>query len=327
MPGDNAWMQAAATLAARGRPLSHPNPAVGAILVNDGRVVGRGFTHAGGRPHAEAGAQAQAQTQTQTGTAAAGATLYVTLEPCAHDSTRGSACADLIVAARPARVVIGCIDPDPRTAGAGIARLRAAGIIVDVLDHAGARASLAGYLLRTTEARPHVTLKLATSLDGRIALASGESRWITGPAARAHVHASRARADAILVGGGTLRADAPRLDVRLPGLADRSPERWVLTRGDAPDGWRAVSDIAAPGAFGAAQYLYVEGGAGAAATFLAADRVDRLMIYRAPIVIGAGLAAVGEIGLDRLGDAHGRWHHVARQDLGSDTLDIYDCLR
>lgn len=320
-PGDSDWMQAAATLAARGRPLSRPNPAVGAVLVKSGRVIGRGFTCTGGRPHAEAGALAQADA------AAAGATLYVTLEPCAHDSARGPACADLVAAARPARVVIGCIDPDPRTAGAGIARLREAGIVVDVIDHAGARASLAGYLLRTVEARPHVTLKLAMSLDGRIALTSGESRWITGAAARAHVHASRARADAILVGGGTLRADRPRLDVRLDGLADRSPERWVLTRGAAPEGWQAVSDITAPGAFGTAQYLYVEGGAQTAAAFLAADRVDRLMIYRAPIVIGAGLAAVGAIGLDRLDDAHGRWRPIAQQRLGSDTLDIYDRLR
>jgi diaminohydroxyphosphoribosylaminopyrimidine deaminase/5-amino-6-(5-phosphoribosylamino)uracil reductase len=294
---------------------------VGAILVRRGVVVGRGFTSAGGRPHAEAGALAMA------GPAAQGATLFVTLEPCAHDSTRGPACADLVAAARVARVVIGCIDPDPRTAGAGIARLRAAGIVVEVLDDAAARTSLAGYLLRTHEARPHVTLKLATSLDGRIALASGESRWITGPAARAHVHAARARADAILVGGGTLRADAPSLDVRLPGLADRSPERWVLTRGTAPEGWHTVADIAAPGAFGTAQYLYVEGGAGAAATFLAADRVDRLMVYRAPIVIGKGLAAVGDIGLDRLAEAHGRWRHAGCRMLGPDTLDIYDRLR
>ena len=318
MPDDQAWMQAAAALAAHGRPLSAPNPAVGAIVVHEGRVVGRGYTQAGGRPHAEAGALAMA------GPAARGATLYVTLEPCAHDSARGPACADLVVAAGPASVVIGCTDPDPRTAGAGIARLRAAGIAVDVLDHAGARTSLAGYLLRTRLGRPHVTLKLAMSLDGRIALAMGESRWITGAQARAHVHAMRARADAILVGGGTLRADAPRLDVRLPGLAARSPERWVLTRGAAPAGWHAVADITAPGAFGTAQYLYVEGGGGAAATFLAADLVDTLMIYRAPIMIGNGLAAVGAIGLDRLADAHGRWRPGTRQVLGSDTLDIYE---
>ncbi len=315
------WMQAAAALGERGRPLSRPNPSVGAILVRHGQVIARGHTRAGGRPHAEAEALAMA------GAAAAGATLYVTLEPCAHDSARGPACTDLLIAAAPARVVIGCTDPDPRTAGQGIARLRAAGIAVDVLDHTAARASLAGYLLRSRDARPHVTLKLATSLDGRIALATGESRWITGAAARAHVHAARARADAILVGGGTLRVDAPGLDVRLPGLEHRSPQRWVLTRGTAPEGWRAVADITAPHAFGDAQYLYVEGGAGAAATFLAADRVDRLMLYRAPIVIGDGLAAVGAIGLDTLADAHGRWRHVRSQQLGSDRLDIYDRLR
>ncbi len=318
---DAAWMAAAAAYAARGRPISRPNPAVGALIVANGRVIGRGHTRAGGRPHAEAEALAMA------GAAAAGATMYVTLEPCAHASARGPACADLVAAARPARVVIGCIDPDPRTAGAGLARLRAAGITTDVIDCAAARASLAGYLIRSREARPHVTLKLATSLDGRIALASGESRWITGSAARAHVHAARARADAILVGGGTLRADHPRLDVRLPGLEACSPERWVLTRGAAPEGWRAVADIAARDAFGAAQYLYVEGGAGAAATFLRADRVDRLMIYRAPIVLGSGLAAIGDIGLATLASAHDRWQHVARQDLGSDTLDIYERLR
>ncbi len=314
-------MAAAAALAAHGRPLSRPNPSVGAIIVAGSRVIGRGVTQAGGRPHAEAVALAQA------GAAARGATLYVTLEPCAHASARGPACADLVAAAGPARVVIGLIDPDTRTAGAGVARLRADGIAVDVLDHTAARASLAGFVLRTTEARPHVTLKLATSLDGRIALASGESRWITGPVARAHVHALRARADAILVGGGTLRADGPALDVRLPGLTDRNPQRWVLTHGTAPPGWQAVSDIAARDAFGAAQYLLVEGGAGAAATFLAADRVDRLMIYRAPILIGAGHPAVADIGLHHLADAHGHWHHVARQGLGSDTLDIYDRTR
>jgi diaminohydroxyphosphoribosylaminopyrimidine deaminase/5-amino-6-(5-phosphoribosylamino)uracil reductase len=314
-------MQAAATLAMQGRPLSRPNPAVGAILVANGRVVGRGHTQPGGRPHAEAVALATAGAQ------ARGSTLYVTLEPCAHVSARGPACAELVTAARPARVVIGCSDPDPRTAGQGIARLREAGVAVDVIDSAAARASLAGYLLRTREQRPHVTLKLATSLDGRIALASGESRWITGDAARAHVHACRARADAILVGGQTLRIDRPRLDVRLPGLDVRSPERWVLTRSTPPAGWHAVSDITAPGVFGSAQYLYVEGGAVAAATFLAADRVDRLLLYRAPVIIGAGLPCVGDIGLDRLDAAHGRWQLVEQRRLGSDSLDIYERTR
>ena len=314
-------MTAAAALAARARPLSAPNPAVGAIIVRDGRVIGRGHTRAGGRPHAEAVALAQA------GAAAAGATVYVTLEPCAHRGGRGPACADSLIAARVARVVVGCTDPDPRTAGAGLARLADAGIEAVLIDSAPARESLAGYLLRSRLGRPHVTLKLATSLDGRIATASGQSRWITGDAARAHVHAARARSDAILVGGGTLRADAPRLDVRLPGLEARSPERWVLTRGAAPAGWCAVADITAPGAFGLAQYLYVEGGAGAAATFLAADMVDTLAIYRAPIVIGAGAAAVGDLGLSDLAHAHGRWRHAGGGTLGADRLDLYERLR
>ena len=321
LPTDAAWLAAAAALAARARPLSAPNPAVGAIVVRDGRVIGRGHTRAGGRPHAEAVALAQA------GAAAAGATVYVTLEPCAHRGGRGPACADSLIAARVARVVVGCTDPDPRTAGAGLARLAEAGIEATLIDSAPARESLSGYLVRSRLARPHVTLKLATSLDGRIATAAGESRWITGAAARAHVHAARARSDAILVGGGTLRADAPRLDVRLPGLEARSPERWVLTRGAAPAGWRAVADITAPGAFGQAQYLYVEGGAGAAAAFLAADLVDTLVLYRAPIVIGAGHAAVGDIGLADLAAAHHRWRHAGGGMLGADRFDLYERLR
>lgn len=318
---DSDWLDAAAALAARGRPLSRPNPAVGAIIVRNGRVVGRGFTQPGGRPHAEAIALAQA------GDAARGATLYVTLEPCAHQSVRGPSCSSLVCASGLARVVVGCSDPDSRTAGQGMAMLRAAGIMVDLIPSPAARASLAGYLARTTLGRPHVTLKLATSLDGCIAMADGTSQWITGPQARAHVHIERACVDAILVGGGTLRADSPRLDVRLPGLAHRSPERWVLTHGAAPVGWRAVADIAAPGAFGDVQSLFVEGGAGAAATFLAADMVDRILLYRAPIVIGGGRAGIGDIGLATLGAAHGRWRLDARRLLGSDTLDVYQRLR
>lgn len=318
---DQDWLSAAAALAARGRPFSRPNPAVGAIIVRDGRVVGRGFTQIGGRPHAEAMALAQA------GEAARGATLYVTLEPCAHQSERGPSCSSLVIASGLARVVVGCPDPDPRTAGIGMESLRAAGIQVDPTPSHAAQHSLAGYLTRARLGRPHVTLKLATSLDGCIALADGSSRWITGETSRAHVHVERARAEAILVGGGTLRADSPRLDVRLPGLEARSPERWVLTRGPAPGGWHAIADITAPDAFGDLQYLYVEGGAGAAATFLAADMVDRLMIYRAPIVIGGGKPCIADIGLATLDAAHGRWSHVSRGQLGSDTLDVYERRR
>lgn len=318
---DSNWLDAAARLAERGRPLSRPNPTVGAIVVKDGVVIGRGWTQAGGRPHAEAIALAQA------GELARGATVYVSLEPCAHQSERGPSCTSLILKAAPARVVIGCEDPDPRTAGSGIAALRAAGIEVVVLNSAASQASLTGYLTRTRQHRPHVTLKLATSLDGKIALPDGSSRWITGPESRAHAHLERARCDAILVGGETLRADQPRLDVRLSGLENRSPARYVLTRGDAPSGWSRVTDITAPDAFADAQYLLVEGGAGAAATFLKADLVDRLLLYRAPIVIGDGRPCIGDIGLHHLDAAHGRWELVDRRRLGSDTLDVYQRLR
>jgi len=305
-------------MAARGVPLSRPNPAVGAIIVRDGVVVGRGWTAPGGRPHAEAAALAQA------GEAARGATLYVTLEPCAHQSPRGPACADLVSASGLSRVVIGCADPDPRTAGKGADRIRAAGAAVVLADHRPSAASLAGYLSVRARTRPHVTLKLALSLDGCIARSDGESQWITGKAARAHCHALRARSDAILVGGGTLRTDSPQLDVRLPGLSDRSPARWVLTRGKAPEGWQALRCAADLSPLLPAQYLFVEGGAGAASAFLAADTVDRLVLYRAPILIGGGRPALGDIGLSALSAAHGRWQLSDRLSLGKDCLEVYE---
>lgn len=313
-------MGEALALAERSRGQTAPNPNVGCVIVApDGRVVGQGWTRPGGRPHAEAVALAEA------GEAAKGATLYVTLEPCAHVSARGPACADLIVAAQPARVVVALTDPDPRTNGQGIARLRAAGIAVtEGVCTDEARRSMAGFLTRLALGRPHVTLKLATSLDGRIALPSGESRWITGPEARADVHRERARHEAILVGRGTYDADAPRLDVRLPGLEDRSPRRLLLTRGAAPEGWEALHDLADLGALTGVDHLLVEGGAGAAAAFLAADLVDRLLFYRAPILIGAGESAVGDIGLTSLEAAHGRWKLHESRLLGSDRLEVYE---
>ena len=169
-------------------------------------------------------------------------------------------------------------------------------------------------------------MKIAMSLDGCIAMASGESQWITGDVARAHVHARRAGADAILVGGGTWRSDKPRLDVRLPGLEQRSPQRAVLTRGVPPDGVKVINtpeQIETLDAF----YLYIEAGANIAASFLRADLVDRLEIYRAPIVIGNGYAAVGDIGLGALADAHGRWALEERRQLGSDSFEAYSRLR
>ncbi|WP_370177805.1 bifunctional diaminohydroxyphosphoribosylaminopyrimidine deaminase/5-amino-6-(5-phosphoribosylamino)uracil reductase RibD [Alteriqipengyuania sp.] len=315
MPTDARWLAAAARLALRGRPHSYPNPSVGCLIVKDGRVVARGWTRDGGRPHAEAAALADA------GDAARGADIYVTLEPCAHESPRGPACSDLLVAAAPARVIVGQSDPDQRTAGRGMERLRTAGIAAELADCPASAASLAGYLTRAASSRPHVTLKLAMSLDGCIADAEGSSQWITGEAARAHVHSRRALADAILVGGGTWRADTPRLDVRLPGLEQRSPMRWVLTS-QPIDG---AQSIAAPADIAQipAQYLYIEGGAQTAASFLAADLVDRLEIYRAPIVIGGGMPAVRDIGLPELAQAHDRWQRVEQRMLGPDTYEAF----
>ena len=310
-------MAHALALAERGRGRTWPNPNVGCVIVRDDRVIGRGWTQPGGRPHAEAMATAQAGD-------IAGATVVVTLEPCAHDSTRGPACADLLVAARPARVVAALTDPDPRTAGAGFARLRAAGIAVtEGFGAADAARVMSGFLVRRAHGRPHVTLKLALSLDGRIALPSGESRWITGAPARAHGHLERARADAILVGRGTVDADAPRLDVRLPGLEDRAPARVLLTRGDAPEGWIACRSPAAIATLDA-DWLLVEGGAATAAAFLRANLVDRLLVYRAPILLGAGRPALDDIGLAALADAHGRWRLADARLLGSDRLDAYE---
>ena len=311
---DARWLAAAAALAERARPLSRPNPAVAAIIVKDGIVLGRGWTGAGGRPHAEAKALAQA------GIRAHGATAYVTLEPCAHRSERGPACADLLAQAGLARVVVGAGDPDPRTAGAGIERLRDASIQVELTDDAACRASLAGYLTRMRLGRPFVTLKLALTADGFVARPDGSSRWITGEAARAHVHRERARSDAILVGGGTLRADGPRLDVRLPGLEERSPRRLALTHGAAPEGWEALAEPEAIQALGDAQYLMIEGGAQVAQTFLAAGLVDRMTLYRAPVKFGKGIPAFPD-GVPE------NWSSVDHRSFGNDTLEILEPAR
>jgi len=319
-------MQAALALAERGRGRTAPNPAVGCVIVRDGKVVGRGWTQPGGRPHAEAMALAEA------GEAAKGAMVYTTLEPCAHPSPRGPACSDLLVAAGVARVVAAIGDPDPRTDGRGHDRLRAAGIMVETgLRADDARRSMAGFLTRQALGRPHVTLKLATSLDGCIALASGESKWITGAPARAHAHVERARHEAILVGRGTYEADAPALDVRLDGLEDRSPRRLLLSsrhprfRGD--DGWEVMSAPQAIADLQNVDHLLVEGGAQTASAFLAADLVDRLLLYRAPILIGGGKPAIGDIGLTGLTDAHGRWRLRDRRMLGIDVFEEYERVR
>jgi diaminohydroxyphosphoribosylaminopyrimidine deaminase/5-amino-6-(5-phosphoribosylamino)uracil reductase len=315
-------MAAAIALSERGRGLTAPNPPVGCVIVKDGERVGEGWTQRGGRPHAEAVALEQA------GARARGATAYVTLEPCAHASARGPACAPLLAQAGIARLVAAIGDPDPRTNGRGFDALRAAGIeVVSGVCEQEAEHMLAGFLTRQRRGRPHVTLKLAMSIDGKIALPSGESRWITGPESRADAHIHRAFADVILVGRGTYKADNPALDVRIEGLEDRSPRRALLTRGDAPEGWVRIASPQAIATLTDVNELLVEGGAGAAAAFLAADLVDRLLVYRAPIVIGEGKGAVGDIGLTLLGEAHGRWECVDSRALGIDRRDVYERRR
>lgn len=218
-------MKLALVLARRGVGRTWPNPPVGAVLVGGpagGQLVARGWTQPGGRPHAEAEALARA------GGRARGATLYVTLEPCAHHG-KTPPCADAIIAAGVARVVCATRDPDARVAGEGIARLRAAGIAVDEdLEGEEARWTMAGHVLRQLAGRPFVRLKIAVSADGRIAPGDGSPVWVTGEQARRMGHLLRARSDAILIGSGTLIADDPGLTCRLPGLAARSPVRVVL---------------------------------------------------------------------------------------------------
>jgi diaminohydroxyphosphoribosylaminopyrimidine deaminase/5-amino-6-(5-phosphoribosylamino)uracil reductase len=221
---DLRFMQLALTLGRRGQGRTWPNPAVGAVLVKDGVIVGRGWTQPGGRPHAEPEALWRA------GEAARGATLYVTLEPCSHFG-KSPPCADAIVAAGVARVVSAIEDPNPEVAGQGHARLRAAGIVVDIgLCGLEAARDHAGHFRRVRDKRPHVILKLAVSADDRIGAAGGRPVAITGDAARVRVHLLRAQCDAILVGIGTVRADDPELTCRLPGMEARSPIRVVLDR-------------------------------------------------------------------------------------------------
>lgn len=355
-------MQAALALARRGLGNVWPNPAVGCVLVNGGRVVGRGWTQPGGRPHAETEAIARA------GGAARGGTAYVTLEPCSHWG-RTPPCAEALIAAGISRVVAAVEDPDPRVAGGGLAKLRVAGIAVESGLRADAAAEVnAGFFQRVLTGRPLVTLKLATSLDGRIATASGESRWITGPLARQHTHLLRARHDAILVGTATVLADDPQLTCRLPGLEHRSPVRVALDRNLAiPHTSRLVAEarmiptwiITAPGpdperreALHRAGVelieaapdeawridltdallrlgergltrLLVEGGGRLAAALLRAGLVDRLVWLHAPLLLGGdGVPSVATLGLDALAEAPS-FELLSSETAGPDLLSAY----
>tara|TARA_R110000824_G_scaffold392091_1_gene590262 strand:- start:366 stop:1346 length:981 start_codon:yes stop_codon:yes gene_type:complete len=317
---DAQYMAVALALSERGRGRTGGNPNVGCLIVKNGIIIGRGWTQPGGRPHAEEMALVQA------GAAAKGADIYVTMEPCAHESTRGPTCSVSIIAAKPRRVIVATLDADERTRRRGIDRLGDAGIPVSVgIREWEARRAMAGFLCRLENSRPFVTLKLALSLDGCIAMADGSSQWITGERARAHGHLERARSDAILVGAGTARTDRPGLDVRLDGLADRSPQPVVLgSDKDRPEHWLQIDEPAAIAGLADINWLLVEGGATTAASFLQAGLVDRLLLYRAPILIGGGLPGVADIGLDQLSEAHGQWRRIDQRALGQDMLEIYD---
>ncbi len=234
---DSSYMREALRLAARARGRTAPNPLVGALVVRGGRVLARGFHASPGQPHAEALALRRA------GDSARGATLYVTLEPCAHHG-RTPPCVDAVLRARPARVVVGMRDPDPRTAGRSLARLRRSGLpVVCGVEESSCLALNRGFVSRVTRRRPYTTLKLAASLDGRIATRSGESRWISGAAARARVHRMRAEVDAICVGSGTARADDPELTARRDGRVIHRPRR-ILVDSElvTPPGARLFAD-------------------------------------------------------------------------------------
>jgi diaminohydroxyphosphoribosylaminopyrimidine deaminase/5-amino-6-(5-phosphoribosylamino)uracil reductase len=234
------WMRRALELAERGRGSTSPNPMVGAVLLRDGEIVGEGFHQAPGEPHAEALALLQA------GARAAGATCYVTLEPCAHHG-RTPPCADALIAAGVVRVVAAIEDPDPHVRGQGFARLRAAGVEVELgPGAAAAEAQNAAFLLHRRQGRPRVTLKAAASLDGKVAAADGSSQWITGEAARADAHRLRAEADAVAVGAGTALADDPRLTVRLPGRNGRQPLRVLIDATGRTGAGGHLFDRAAP---------------------------------------------------------------------------------
>jgi diaminohydroxyphosphoribosylaminopyrimidine deaminase/5-amino-6-(5-phosphoribosylamino)uracil reductase len=359
---DRRFMQLALTLGRRGLGRTWPNPAVGAVVVKDGVIVGRGWTQPGGRPHAEPVALKQA------GEAARGATLYVTLEPCSHFG-KSPPCADAVIASGISRVVAAIEDPNPEVAGQGHAKLRAAGITVDVglLAEEAAR-DHAGHFRRIRDRRPHVILKLAVSADDKIGAAGGKPVAITGEVARSRVHLLRAQSDAILVGIGTVLADDPLLTCRLPGMAARSPVRVVLDRAlRIPNGsrlahsarqtplWVVASELAeAPAAakLGAAgaqviriaptagpgldlqavlhalsekgiSRLLVEGGSRVAASFIAADLVDEVWLLRGREAIGSdGIAALDALPLSEITQSP-RLKLRASETLGNDTLSSY----
>ncbi|MDF1750091.1 MAG: bifunctional diaminohydroxyphosphoribosylaminopyrimidine deaminase/5-amino-6-(5-phosphoribosylamino)uracil reductase RibD [Alphaproteobacteria bacterium] len=350
---DRRWMRVALALGQRGLGRVAPNPAVGCVLVKDGHAVGRGWTQPGGRPHAETEALRRA------GAAAKGATAYVSLEPCSHTGKTGP-CSTALIEAGVERVVVAMIDPDSRVAGGGIAALEAAGIsvTVGVLEREAQRLNH-GFILSRMQHRPMVTLKLATTLDGKIATASGESRWITGPEARLDAHLLRMTHDAILVGIGTALVDDPALTCRLPGIEIQSlrvvldgqgrlPQSAKLCDGTVPtlqivaqdcvstapkgvtrlavprdENGLCVSAILSALADRGITRVMVEGGGQIAASFLRADYVDQIVWYRAGLVLGADARpGIGDLSISALVDA-ARFDPVSSRALGLDRVDRF----
>ncbi len=359
---DQRFMALALTLGRRGLGRTWPNPAVGAVIVKDGVIVGRGWTPPGGRPHAEVEALRRA------GQAARGATLYVTLEPCSHYG-KSPPCADAIVAAGLARVVSAMEDPNPEVAGQGHARLRSAGIAVDVGTGADeAHRDHAGHVTRMRDGRPPVILKLAISADGKVGAAGRTPVAITGEDVRDRVHLLRAQSDAIMVGIGTALADDPLLTCRLPGMEKDSPVRivldtnlrlprvsrlvqtarevpvWVVAGAEAP---RAAEEALAAGgvvvlrapecgdgrdvaavlkliAGRGITRLMVEGGPTLAAAFVAADLVDEAILFHAPTIVGAdGLDALDGMPLAALTQSR-LFSRVTSEPIGADRFDIFE---
>ncbi|MBO6503756.1 MAG: bifunctional diaminohydroxyphosphoribosylaminopyrimidine deaminase/5-amino-6-(5-phosphoribosylamino)uracil reductase RibD [Kordiimonadaceae bacterium] len=331
-------MRAALSLARRGLGQVAPNPSVGCVLVNEGIVVGRGWTQPGGRPHAETMALSEAKDR------ARGAVAYVTLEPCAHTGQTGP-CAEALVAAGVARVVVATLDPDPRVSGKGISIIERAGIEVTCgVVKAEADLLNAAFFRRIHLDRTSFTLKTATSLDGRIALANGESQWITGSAARQMGHRLRATHDAILVGSGTVLADNPTLTCRLNGVDGRDPVRLVLDgsgrisneakvlkngiqtitySSESDVNPHKVTEVANDLASKGINSVLIEGGGRVAASFLKAGLVDCLEVFSAGKFIGRdGISAIHDLGLAKLAGApHFTLRKIRR--LGPDMLASY----
>ncbi|HYX89764.1 MAG TPA: bifunctional diaminohydroxyphosphoribosylaminopyrimidine deaminase/5-amino-6-(5-phosphoribosylamino)uracil reductase RibD [Gaiellaceae bacterium] len=285
-------LERALELAELGRTsVEHTHPLVGAVVARDGEVVGEGWYAGSGTPHAEVVALEAA------GEGARGATLYVTLEPCAHHGATPP-CADAVIAAGIARVVAGAVDPNPKVEGRGLARLREAGVQVDVVDSWEARRQNEAWRVWIARGRPFVTYKVAVTLDGRVSVPG--ARWVSGDASRHRVHELRAESDAVAVGMGTVRADDPALTARGVGAA-KQPRRLAFGRGPLPEGSELELRTGVPAEELAAlaregvRSLLLEGGPTLAASFLAEDLVDKLLVFVAPTLAGAGAGPLASL--------------------------------